>query len=436
MRMKSSTLQVLLATAFSYVSAFAISKLVAITMGPGGIALLGAVLGTASIAASIALLGQQNSIPVWVANHRAESSGSTVALAALATILILPLALVPTVIAGVALLGEYASTGILAIGLGLATAGQAWALLAVSLLSALRGSAALLQQAVIAGSVNALVTGGGILILDSSWLPVILGVGGLAGSAAAFLPYLRLRGLRCVSVPRGVLRSYMTSGLSTLPGVVINAFVIGGLPVLVLTLTTETTAGLFRSAWSLSAVILAVSYSVIRGLYFPAAARLVAQDDDFGSLHRPMASRLVALTALSAVLVTLLAPQLLSVLYSAEFASAAGALSLLTVLTLARVGVYLNQFWLNANGRGTDFSLVEGVFMVFLLLGVVAGCSVGSAESIAIGGALAGVAAVAASEVLLFSRGLRHPLSQIPWWGAFLVAMQFGAVAWVQLRGW
>ena len=59
----------LASTGTTYVATFAISKILALRLGPGGCGLAGAVLGLAALLASLILAGQLNNIPLWCAQH-------------------------------------------------------------------------------------------------------------------------------------------------------------------------------------------------------------------------------------------------------------------------------------------------------------------------------------------------------------------------------
>ena len=393
-------------------------------MGVAGVAVAGAIASTAAIVASIALLGQMNSIPVWAANHPDQPPRNTVALALKATSVMLPIALVPTLAISVPLLAGYSTQAVLAVGISLAALGQLWGLLVGSLLSTFRGPRAILKQTTLAALVSAALTCGAVVMFGSAWLPLALGAGSFAGQAIATIALYRVRrwgGEVATSAP---LWPYVRSGMDSFPGILINAIVIGGLPLVVLTLTTETAAGLFRSAWTLSTILLAASVALLKSMYFPEASRAVAQDSSTTTLHMGTVGRAALIACLGSVGMCLFAPLLLTVFYSAQFVQASSSVAALSVLSTARVGLSLNAYWLNANSRGKDFSLLEGMFLTLLLLGVIAGSRVGTPLAISLGCALAGTVSLAASDLLIHRRHLARPLASIPWWGLALAALQ------------
>lgn len=382
-------------TAISYAAAFLVAKVIAVSEGPAGTGLAGVVMGGAAMAATLILMGQVNNLPGWITSHPALSENQTLALAlksaGLASLLVLPIiTLLILRVAG----GSYGSGHALVLGFLLMAIAQVILLLGPPILSVRAGhlNSIFLSSTAVAGAVFSTV----LLLLTGS-IPFSLGLGYFA-AAVGGLFILVLTNRNPGSPEKPSLRVFSGSWLASSPGTVINAVVIGGLPVAVFALASAEVAGLFRSAWSLSGTALAVSVVILKNQLLPLIARSGLDVEAQGRVGSLAAGAGLALPAVAGTLLAMSSPIWLRVLFSPSFQGAASATALLTLVVTARAWLSVNTYSLLGRGNPHAFSMIEGGSMALLGLTAVVSCRWDSATLIALSLATAMLSTALAAE--------------------------------------
>ncbi len=367
----------------SYAAAFAVTKVIAIRLGPSGLGVTGAVLGVSAVVASVALAGQLNNLALWV-SARPESRDRVSALSGIAAATIgIPLGLAVSLVL-MSFLGAPVTWPVLLFGGAALLTGQVVALQRPALLAALDGPAAVTRFSLFFSLISMVVTILLVLLLPPDLLIVSLGLGALAGGVAGVL-VTRVRRRRHDRLPQWTeVLSFIKSGSKGLPGVVVNAVAMGGLPAAVLVLVGEYEAGLFRAIWGVTTTIWALSMTLQRNVYFPLACR-ATKLSEYRALNAGVSRSVLVGAAIASALVAVGSPLILRLLYSEQFVVAATALSVFAVGALFRVWISANSYYVFATGRQGMYSLIEAQTVVMLVLGVLVGSTFNTVTALAVG---------------------------------------------------
>jgi O-antigen/teichoic acid export membrane protein len=354
----------LLALTASYASGFAVSKYLAVSEGPDGVGLAGAIMGAASIAASVSLAGQPNALPTWVV-QRSELNRREHLSLVLRTTLVIGLVAFPVVcLATIALVGDAADVLPLALGVTLLGVGQTLLLSMPMLLVSfsIRASTAF---TVVTSLCAAALT---IALLHSGLaIAVSLGVGSVIPAGLGTLT-VWLRSSAPAARRRITLGAYVQHWVGSSVGTVLSAVAVGGLPLIVVAFAGTSEAGIFRAAWTLATLPLAVSGAFLRTIYLPRAAVAAERLAALRHLNRHALLGVASLGAASMVGAIVLGPFALTLFYSSDFADAELPLVLLTSVSVLRGVQMLNGYALISLGRMRWFSTIESAYMVGLTL--------------------------------------------------------------------
>lgn len=225
------------------------------------------------------------------------------------------------------------------------------------------------------------------------------------------------------------LRSYTALVAVT---VAVNFFTASEVEVLFLTLfDTSASAGFFKVAYQLSSGALLLVPGVFGALLLPMMANALAQGREVAS--RRLAMSTTYLTALAAPLVAfgvLFAPDIIGVLYGAEFAPAAlvfaGCLAAGAIATICQGA---SSYLLGADRQRTLLVVILGCAVVKLALDVVLIKRMGLAGAVA-----AYAAASFLTSALLIGLALHHSGARLQWGRIARVALAAGlaaAAAWL-----
>lgn len=394
------------ASLLGYAGSFLVSKAIAVQFGPSGLGIAGALLGVAAIVASLAVAGQLNNLALWVST-RPEQRGRLSALSGLAALTVgVPVAVVTCLVVGL-WANPIDSWLVLVLGGAALVTGQTLSIQRPALLAALKSPSSVSRFTSIYALVSMAVSVVLVLLWPQKWLMLSLGLGALAGGVVGVLA-TRMSDSGKTGMPGlSEVLAFIRSGSRGMPGVVINALAMGGLPVLVVLLVGKYEAGLFRATWSVAAAIWALSMTIQKNVYFPNACR-AADSSDFELLNAGPSRSVLVGSAIAASVVAVASPCVLHVLFSAQFVPASTALSILSVGAFFRVWIGANSYFVFARGRQGLYSFLEAYSVLLSIVGVVVGSLFDSVAAIAVG--LSSCLLVAAVTAEIIARRLDRDL--------------------------
>ncbi len=365
---------ILAGTAASYLGAIAISKVIASGFGPIGVGLAGSLMGLAALAASVALAGQTNALPRWIATQRDIPSRHLLRVSFLAALLMLVPTLLIVVPAGSFVLRDQLPMWITAAGLCVFTFSNMILLQRPTFISAVDSPKSVVRYKVTTATGTTLVTIALVVTLPLQWLPLSLGLGALVGAAAGSFQVRRTcQGSVRERLPVNEARALLQSTKGAFVGTASDAVVMGMIPTLVVVTIGAYDAGLFRAAWSVAALVWAFSFSVIRFSYLPQLSKVSTKDEPSLSTGRENLPHIMLAASLGAAVISWTGPFILPLLYSSGFEDAALVLSMLAVGTVARIWTSISGIALIAHDRQRQYSTTQLTAVTALLVATAAG---------------------------------------------------------------
>ncbi len=352
----------------------------------------------AAIVASIAVAGQLNNLALW-ASTRPESRAQLPGLSAFAALTVgIPAAIAVWLVVGV-LADPIGSWQVLIAGGAALVIGQTLSIQRPALLAAIDSPTSVSRFTATYSLVSMAVSVVLVLVWPQELLLLSLGLGALAGGVAGALATRLKSGAKTRPPKLSNVVAFIRSGSRGVPGVVVNALALGALPVLVVLLVGEYQAGFFRAAWSVAAVIWALSMTIQKNVYFPSACR-ATEAKEFESLNVSVSRSILVASAIAVAVIAVASPLVLRVFFSYEFVPASAALSMLTVGAFLRVWIGANSFFVFARGRQGLYSFLEAYSVLLLIVGVLIGSLFDSVNAIAAGVSICLLVAGITSEFL------------------------------------
>lgn len=385
------------ATGVSYAAGIVVTKLVAVRFGTDGVGYQGALMGLSALFASLALVGQLRYSQVWWADHEERGIGALFSVAYLGLLLTLPWFALAAALVALGAIQGLTSLWVLTTGVVLLVVGQALALLQPILMSTSLGAKVGARSATTAALASTLATSTLLWFTPLTALPVALGAGLVAGQALVLgWNFAQVQGFTRSSMtdqdPRsgsmtqklGETIAYLRSGLPSYPGVVANALIWGGLPLVALAAFGAETSGLFRSAWSIATILPAVATAIQLNSYLPRLAKASGNPLKSSHLNFQALTRVVIPAACASAIISISAPALLHLLYSEQFVQASTSLGILSAAAVPRLLFSFNAMALMGHNRLRGYTVLEITSGVLLLLAVATSSLVGQLDALAV----------------------------------------------------
>ena len=370
------------AAALSLLASFLTGKVIALTLGPGGVGFQGAVVSTGSLTALLATWAVANNLPALAAARPTSSRNDfTRVLVRASALAFLPSMALASALALPELLANY-SMPVVATGLLLGSLASVLLTAQPTALSTFHSSGSAARYQLVGSVTSAASTIAAVLLLDASLLPSIVGGGLLLGQIVASAATLR-RGRSSSPSHPVPLMWFVRGSLPVYGSTVISGMAIGLSPLIVLTIAGPDTSGLLRAATALGSIPTTILMSSVALHFYPAVSRACARREPTRGLTRESIRSVVGRAAISSLLLAILAPWLLWIAFSKSFVGAAGALSLLAGAGVIRILTLHNAFLLLAQQRKRAYLVSEAVVSVVLIVGVICAATLGNLLAVA-----------------------------------------------------
>ncbi len=417
---RGNSVRIALATALATGSSYAVSKVVAVQMGPTGIGLLGAIMGSISLIASLSNLGIPTALPaIQQASLNYEGAAVLLRRSLVVVGLAVPLASLLLLTMG---FEKHLSNAGDFLWLSLAGFVAVALLITASLDSMYCGGAAAatttMKSAVASTSASCLL----LLLIPGITILTAIGLGSLASLTllihhwSSFLTRARQTRLKDSPTPRSPTHSWrMISRLSLgiWAGSIGANIAWGAFPVVTLIVIGSADSGQLKAALSLSMLVFYVGSSWVINVTYPALSKSVGDIRIAREVTVNARNRVLLLLVPAGIGLQIFSPWILQLLYSDQFSQATLLVGPLVVAAIIRTLTLLNVYSLSAQRTVRAQALTEWCFALSLAIATaIAALFHPSAIWFATGLAIASLVSLCTSEVLMRHHHLPSVLGQ------------------------
>ena len=380
-----------LAFGLALVAGFCLAKVVAIKLGPAGVGYQSAITSTAVISAGLAMAGVSSAVPL-IAGSRPEASPRQLRRVVTRILLCtMPLSLLAGAWIAVRQLNQF-DPEVLITGMVMASLGWVLTNTRLSLLSTFAGSTVTARHIMVAGVASASITAAVVLLGPSSALPLAVGVGALAGPLLAVSTVrwsIDSRDSTDIRESAGdsavTAREVLAAGIHPFLGSLSALLALTALPIIVLSISSPETSGLFRAGYSLGTAIPTIAIATITNSFYPRFAVAFETEEESRAISQRSLRSTTSLVLPALIAISVLAPILLRVAFSPEFVVASGALVLICVASTVQVLANFAWFALFSAGKSRQCIVIQACAMLFLSAAVAAGAVTDNVSLVAVG---------------------------------------------------